>query len=315
MNIIFMGTPDFSVPILKGLVEAGYHISAVVTQPDRPRGRKRSLTPPPVKEEALRHGLDVYQPETMRDDEKIRQLTSLKPDLIVTAAYGQILPGALLNAPAYGAINVHASLLPKYRGGAPIHQAIIDGEEKTGITIMYMVKELDAGDMLAQKEVEITTTDNVGTLHDKLSMIGRDLLLETIPNIQSGQITPVPQNDKEATFAPNIRRDQEEIEWSRPASEIYNHIRGLNPWPVAYTTYHGKNIKIWKASVLSNHDSNATPGQIIEITSQQLIVAAGEGSAIAVEELQPAGKKKMVTADYLNGKHEFQVGERFGHDV
>ncbi|SFE40120.1 methionyl-tRNA formyltransferase [Alteribacillus iranensis] len=313
MDIVFMGTPDFSVPILKGLIENDYTVSAVVTQPDRPKGRKKKLTPPPVKVEAERHGLEVLQPETLKKEEQIQAIIEKNPDLIVTAAYGQILPEELLKAPKLGSINVHASLLPKYRGGAPIHQAIIDGEEKTGVTIMYMVKELDAGDMLAQKEVEITYTDTVGSLHDKLSIVGRELLLETIPQLQAGTLQPTPQNEAEATFAPNIQRGQEEINWERTALDIYNQVRGMNPWPVAYTTYKEHSFKIWSVGVDSHTRTDKfSPGTIVEISANRLLVAAGEGTAITVEELQPAGKKKMPIADFLNGKHELDVGERLG---
>ncbi|WP_240375252.1 methionyl-tRNA formyltransferase [Bacillus piscicola] len=312
MNIVFMGTPDFAVPILNGLVAEGYTIGAVITQPDRPKGRKKTLTPPPVKEAALAHGLKVLQPETLKEAGNVDEILEEKPDMIITAAFGQILPEAVLEAPRYGAINVHASLLPLYRGGAPIHQAIIDGQEKTGITIMYMVKQLDAGDMLAQQEIEIAETDNVGTLHDKLSIIGRDLLLETIPALINERAEAVPQRDEEATFAPNIQRGQEEIQWEKHSSDIYNQIRGMNPWPVAYTTYKGKNFKVWQARKRDvSLAPEAEPGTILELTDE-ITVAAGGGTAISLSEIQPAGKKRMSAADYLRGKHEFQLGERFG---
>ncbi|MDA3130664.1 methionyl-tRNA formyltransferase [Aliibacillus thermotolerans] len=313
MKIIFMGTPDFSVPILRGLIEAGYDVCAVVTQPDRPKGRKKILTPPPVKEEAIKHGIEVLQPPTLKNEERVNEIISRKPDLIVTAAYGQILPEKILSAPPFGAINVHASLLPKYRGGAPIHQAIIDGEKKTGVTIMYMVKELDAGDMLAQKEVVIEETDNVGTLHDKLSIVGKELLLETIPPLIKGEITPIPQDEQLVTYAPNIERGQEKIHWNKPGKDIYNQIRGLNPWPVAYTTHRGKVYKIWKGEKREGY-SGHIPGEIIKIKETEIVVATGDETAIAMTEIQPAGKKKMPVADFLRGKHSFEQGDRLGDE-
>ena len=212
-RIIFMGTPDFSVPVLQNLIEKRYDICAVVTQPDRPVGRKRVLTPPPVKVEAERHDIPVFQPEKIRDQTQLDPILALKPDLIITAAYGQILPNSLLEAPKYGCINVHASLLPELRGGAPIHYAILQGKEKTGITIMYMVEKLDAGDIISQVEVAITEDDDVGTLHDKLSEAGSELLLETLPKLISGKINSRQQDDQQATFASNITREQEKINW------------------------------------------------------------------------------------------------------
>lgn len=313
MKIIFMGTPDFSVPILRGLIEARYDICAVVTQPDRPKGRKKILTPPPVKEEALKHGLKVLQPESLKNEESVQEIIALKPDLIVTAAYGQILPEALLNFPRFGAINVHASLLPKYRGGAPIHQAIIDGEEKTGVTIMYMVKELDAGDILSQREIPIEETDNVGTLHDKLSIVGKELLLETIPPLIKGEITPIPQDDDLATYAPNIERGQEAIDWNKRGADIFNQVRGLNPWPVAYTTHEGKVYKIWACEKRAGKEGSK-PGEILAIEEDEIVVSSGDNTAIAITEIQPAGKKRMKAAHFLRGNHHLKQGDIFGDE-
>ncbi|RSL31277.1 methionyl-tRNA formyltransferase [Salibacterium salarium] len=315
MKIVFMGTPDFSVPILKGLVDAGYQIEAVVTQPDRPKGRKKIMTPPPVKEEANKHGLTVLQPETLKIEENVDAILDKQPDVIITAAFGQILPVRLLEAPTFGAINVHASLLPKYRGGAPIHQAVIDGEEKTGITIMYMVKELDAGDMLAKRELPIADDETTGSLHDSLSVIGRELLLDTLPLVKQNEIEPVPQNPEEATFARNIGRGQEQIDWNKPGKTIYNQIRGMNPWPVAYTNYGGKVFKIWKAKKQELKSSRLSePGTILSIGDQDIVVATADNTAIEITELQPAGKKRMTAADYLRGSHELQTGESFTND-
>ncbi len=310
-RIVFMGTPDFSVPILRTLVDSSYEVVLVVTQPDRPVGRKRILTPPPVKKEAEKHGIEVFQPEKIRKE--FEKIITAKPDMIVTAAYGQILPTELLEVPVFGSINVHASLLPKLRGGAPIHYAILQGEEKTGVTIMYMVKQLDAGDMLAKEEVTIEHTDNVGTLHDKLSDVGASLLAQTLPALFAGEITREQQVEEEATFAPNITRDVEKIDWTQDSQAIYNHIRGLCPWPVAYTTLSGQQVKLWQAKLISRH-VDGVPGEIIEQTDHDtIIVACGDERAIELIEIQPAGSRRMKTADYLRGSSDrMQVGEQFG---
>lgn len=313
-RIIFMGTPDFSVPVLQRILEDGYDVIAVVTQPDRPVGRKRVLTPPPVKVEAIKHGIPVYQPEKIKAREELDQILALNPDLIITAAFGQILPKELLDAPKHGCINVHASLLPELRGGAPIHYSIIQGKEKTGITIMYMAEKLDAGDILTQVEVPITETDTVGTLHDKLSIAGAKLLSETLPALLEGNIQPIKQNDDEATFAPNIKREQERIDWTKTGSEIYNLIRGLNPWPVAYTTVTGSVWKIWGAEKIKG-SSNDVPGTIIKIESDGIIVATGDDIAIKITELQPSGKKKMNSSQFLLGAGSLiSEGSRLGEE-
>jgi methionyl-tRNA formyltransferase len=299
-KIVFMGTPDFSVPVLRRLLDDGYNVIAVVTQPDRPVGRKRVLTPPPVKVEALKHDIPVYQPEKIRQQEELDKILALEPDLIVTAAFGQILPKLLLEAPKYGCINVHASLLPELRGGAPIHYAIINGKEKTGISIMYMVEKLDAGDILTQVEVEVTETDTVGTLHDKMSAAGADLLSETVPKLLKGELTPVRQNDDQATFAWNIKREQEKIDWSKPGVQIYNHIRGMNPWPVAFTTLEGTVMKVWSSKKME-HSGGQEPGTIVKLDEDGIIVATGDNIAIKITELQPAGKKKMDAKQFLLG--------------
>ncbi|NKE05323.1 methionyl-tRNA formyltransferase [Mesobacillus selenatarsenatis] len=311
-RIVFMGTPDFSVPVLRRLVDEGYDVIGVVTQPDRPVGRKRVLTPPPVKAEAIKHNIPVYQPEKIRQQEELDKILALEPDLIVTAAFGQILPNKLLEAPKYGCINVHASLLPELRGGAPIHYAIIEGKEKTGITIMYMVEKLDAGDILTQVEVPITENDTVGTLHDKMSSAGADLLSETIPKLLKGEITPVPQNDEDATFAWNIKREQEKIDWNRSGVEIYNHIRGMNPWPVAYTTMDGTVMKVWGASK-TNYTGSEPPGTMVKIEEDGFVVATADDTAIKITELQPAGKKKMDAKQFLLGAGaNLQPGVKLG---
>ncbi|UXH45463.1 methionyl-tRNA formyltransferase [Rossellomorea vietnamensis] len=311
-KVIFMGTPDFSVPVLQSLIDEKYDVIAVVTQPDRPVGRKRILTPPPVKVAAEKHGIPVYQPEKIKNEEELNQVLELKPDLIVTAAFGQILPNKLLEAPKYGCINVHASLLPELRGGAPIHYSILQGKGKTGITIMYMVEKLDAGDIISQVEVEIEERDHVGTLHDKLSAAGAKLLIDTIPPLLRGEISPVKQDDSKATFARNIKREQEKIDWTRDGEEIYNHIRGLHPWPVAYTTLDGSVMKVWWGEKVSVTPSS--PGKIIGIEEDGFVVSTGNSTGIKITDLQPSGKKRMSARDYLRGagahlKAGLMVGE------
>ncbi len=305
-----MGTPDFSVPVLDMLVEEGYSIVGVVTQPDRPKGRKRVMTPPPVKVAAERLGLPVLQPEKVKDSEQLQPILDLQPDLIVTAAFGQILPKQLLDAPKHGCINVHASLLPELRGGAPVHYSILQGKKETGITIMYMVEKLDAGDILTQSVVPIEERDNTGSLHDKLSVSGSELLKDTLPKLLNGDISPVKQNDSEATFAPNIKREQEKIDWAKSGEEIYNHIRGLHPWPVAFTHYEGKVMKIWWGEKIES-TSDAEPGTVLYTDSDGPVVATGNSTAIKLTDIQPAGKKRMTSAQYLQGR-TFEKNERFG---
>ncbi|EIJ81549.1 methionyl-tRNA formyltransferase [Bacillus methanolicus PB1] len=313
-KIVFMGTPDFSVPILQQLIQDGYEIIGVVTQPDRPVGRKKILTPPPVKVEAEKHGIPVFQPEKIRNPEELEKILALEPDLIVTAAFGQILPKELLEAPKYGCINVHASLLPELRGGAPIHYAILEGKKKTGITIMYMVEKLDAGDILTQSEVMITDEDTVGTLHDKLSETGAKLLSETIPKLIKGELKPVPQNEEEATLAYNIKREQERIDWSKSGEEIYNHIRGMNPWPVAYTTMNHSVLKIWRGEKVPAK-VKSEPGTILAISKDGIIVSTGDDTAIKITELQPSGKKRMTAEQFLHGGgSQITIGTRLGEE-
>ncbi|MBC2078264.1 methionyl-tRNA formyltransferase [Listeria booriae] len=310
-KIIFMGTPAFSVPVLNEVADQ-YEVIAVVTQPDRAVGRKRVLTPPPVKEAAVARGIPVYQPEKLRDSEELATLIGLGADLIVTAAYGQILPNVLLEAPKHGCINVHASLLPEYRGGAPVHYAILDGKTETGVTIMYMVEKLDAGDMLARRSIPITDEDNVGTMFEKLSEVGASLLMDTLPDLLAGKITPEPQNPENVTFAPNIKREQEKIDWTRDGRAIFNHIRGLSPWPVAYTTLDGNNFKIWQAH-LEETDTVLPAGQVARTTKHDFAIATGDKTVIVPEIVQPAGKQKMTVADYMAGAgQQLNTETRFG---
>jgi len=310
-KIVFMGTPDFSVPVLQQIIKDGYEVIGVVTQPDRPVGRKKVLTPPPVKVEAVKHGIPVYQPEKIRQEEELAKILALKPDLIITAAFGQILPKKLLDAPKFGCINVHASLLPELRGGAPIHYAIIQGKKKTGVTIMYMVEKLDAGDILTSVEVPISENDNVGTLFEKLSTAGAELLSETLPLLLAGRLTPKPQNEAEATFATNIKREQEKIDWEKAGEEIYNHIRGLNPWPVAFTTMEGQVLKIWQSEKVAG--LKGEPGTILKIESDGFTVGTGNETAIKIIELQPSGKTKMQSEQFLRGAgSKITLGSKLG---
>ncbi len=310
-KIVFMGTPDFSVPVLRQLLEDGYDIVGVVTQPDRPVGRKKILTPPPVKVEALKHNLTVLQPNKIKEKAEYEKVLALNPDLIVTAAFGQILPKEILSGPKYGCINVHASLLPELRGGAPIHYSILQGKEKTGVTIMYMVEKLDAGDILTQVEVPISEMDHVGSLHDKLSIAGSKLLSETIPLLLDHKITPIRQDDSKATFAWNIKREQEKIDWSKTGKAIYDHIRGLHPWPVAYTEFQGEVVKIWWAEKVEKNIQVKDSGMIIDIEKDGIIVSSGDHTFIRIKELQPAGKKRMTAEQFLRGA-KIQIGEKLG---
>ncbi|WP_188454440.1 methionyl-tRNA formyltransferase [Virgibacillus oceani] len=309
-RIVFMGTPDFSVPILQSLIHSAYEVVLVVTQPDRPKGRKKILTPPPVKVEALNNQIPVFQPEKLKNE--FQEILSYKPDLIVTAAYGQLLPNELLTAPEFGCINVHASLLPELRGGAPIHYAILQGKKETGITIMYMVEKLDAGDILSQQRVPIESDDHVGTLHDKLSAAGSDLLMETLPDLFTRSIIPVKQDENKATFASNIKRDQERMDWNRPNDELYNQVRGLHPWPVAFTAYQEKPMKIWWAE-MDNTTYDGSPGEIVQVDKTSFIVVCGNKKGLRITEIQPAGKKRMTVSDFLRGAPDrIKTGTKMG---
>lgn len=301
MRIVFMGTPDFAVPSLQALLESGREVVGVVTQPDRPVGRKRILTPTPVKVEAEKHGIPVLQPERLRRPEAVAELKALQPDLIVTAAYGQILPKSVLELPKHGCINIHASLLPKYRGGAPIHHAVMNGDPVTGVTIMYMAEGLDTGDMISRVEVPITDEDTTGTMFDKLSLAGAQLLKDTLPDLLEGRIQAVPQQDADAVYSPNITREQEQIDWSLPALNIWNQVRGLHPRPGAYTLWNGDVLKIWTcAKPDMTVQTAAKPGTVLHVSEQGIQIAAGAG-ILTVTGLQPAGKKAMDAAQFARG--------------
>ena len=279
-----------------------------MTQPDRALGRKKEIKMTPVKEIALAHNLPVYQPEKMSGSDEMAELMTLGADGIVTAAFGQFLPTKLLDSVDF-AVNVHASLLPKYRGGAPIHYAIINGDKEAGVTIMEMVKKMDAGDMIAKASTPITDEDNVGTMFEKLAVIGRDLLLKTLPDYIAGNIKPELQDESKATFSPNITSEEERIDWNKSAREVFNHIRGLYPWPVAHTLLDGKRFKIYEASLA---EGQGQPGQIIEKGKKTLVVATGDG-AISLKTVQPAGKPRMSVVDFLNGVgRKLEVGDLIG---
>lgn len=297
LKILFMGTPEFSVNVLQGLID-NYDVIGVVTQPDKEVGRKHEIRFSPVKELALKNDIRVFQPVKIKQE--YDDLVKLNPDMIVTCAYGQLIPKVLLDLPKYGCINVHASLLPKLRGGAPIHKAIIKNYPRTGVTIMYMVEKMDAGDIISQVETIIKKEDTVGTLHDRLSLMGTKLLLETIPKIVSGNINPIKQDEKEVTYAFNITREEEKIDFSNNTIDIYNQIRGLNPWPGAYAILDSKIVKIYASRISSSFFTSRKDGEIGIVYDDGIGVSTKDGEII-ITELQFEGKKKMTVKEYLNG--------------
>lgn len=296
MKVIFMGTPDFAVPVLEGLIE-NYEVVLVVSQPDKKVGRKQELRNTPIKEVALKNDIPVFQPVKIKED--YQKIIDLKPDIIVTCAYGQIIPKAILDCPRLGCINVHASLLPKLRGGAPIHKAIIDGYKTTGITIMYMDTKMDNGDIISKSEIEITDRDNLESLHDKLSVLGKELLLETLPSIIEGTNERIKQNEDEVTFAYNITREEEHINFNKTSRDVFNLIRGLSPVPGSNAILFDNEMKIYE-SIINDKDYSGTPGEIVDITKQGIVVKTGDGSII-ITKLKPFGKKMMDASSYVNG--------------
>lgn len=297
VKILFMGTPEFAVPVLEGLIE-NYNVRAVITQPDRKVGREGIITFPPIKNAANNHTILVLQPEKLTD--ALEEIYALKPNLIITCAYGNLVPRELLVFPKYGCINVHASLLPKLRGGAPIHRAVIEGHKKTGITIMHMNPYLDQGDIITQREIEITDTDTASTLHDKLKVLGRDLLLETLPSIIDGTAPRTPQNHDEATFAVNIQKEDEKIDFNKTKHNIYNQIRGLNSWPGAYAILKGKRIKVWASRISNEYYPQKLNGTITNLYPDGIGVKVDNGE-IVFTEIQVEGKGKMKASDFING--------------
>ena len=299
MKIVFMGTPDFAVPTLEKIYTSKFEIPLVITQPDRKKGRGKNLQAPPIKRAAERLGLRLEQPQIIKDI--LQVLKNISPDVIVVVAYGKLIPEEILNMPKYGCLNVHASLLPKYRGAAPIYWAVINGDDETGVTIMQMDQGLDTGDILAQDKVKININDTMGDIHDKLSIQGADLMLEVLKKLPNG-IEKIPQDDSLAVYAPKIQRDMEKVNWKKPALDIHNLIRGLNPWPGAYTTLGEENLKVWMSEIVSLKDMNAGPGTIINIDQDRGIdVQAGQG-IIRLVELQQPGKRRMEVRDFLKGK-------------
>ncbi|MBR4874698.1 MAG: methionyl-tRNA formyltransferase [Clostridia bacterium] len=309
MKIVFMGTPDFAVSALKALHEDGHNISLVVTQPDKPKGRGHKMAPPAVKVFAEEKGLMVYQPLNAKTDEVFERLLNENADLFVVAAYGQILPQRILDIPKYGCINIHASLLPKYRGAAPIQWSIINGEKKTGVTTMQMNAGLDTGDMLIKKEVIIDNTETFETLHDKLAIAGVDAIRETITAIEEGTLSPEKQNDDESTYAPMISKATGYIDFNNDKKSIYNLIRGLNPFPYASTTYKGGRFKVISA-VCVELDKNAENGKILDVSPDGILVKC-TGGAILIKEVQFEGKKKMPVSEYIKG-NKIEIGEILG---
>ena len=309
MRIVFMGTPDFAVESLNALVNAGHDVAAVITQPDRPKGRGNKLAFPEVKSRALELNLPVHQPASVKEEAFLELLQSYQPDVIVVVAYGRILPQAVLELPQYGCINVHGSLLPAYRGAAPIQRAVLDGCKESGVTIMQMDSGMDTGDMLLQGSLPITEEDNTGTMFEKLAVLGGKLLVEALEGMQQGTIQPQKQSEAEATYAARILKEDEVIDWSKPAETIFCQIRGLAPAPGAYTLWNDQRLKIWKSRI-SKKETGKAPGTVAEIGKDYLLVQTGQG-CLEVLELQPAGKKAMPAKAFCNGTG-IEAGIQFG---
>lgn len=305
MKVIFMGTPDFAVPSLEMLFQK-YTVCAVVTQPDKPKGRGKKMVFSPVKEKALEHGVEVLQPVKVKEPEFVEKLKSYEADSIVVVAFGQILPESILNMPLYGCINVHGSILPKYRGAAPIQWSVINGEKETGVTTMYMAKGLDSGDILFQKSFEIKPEDTYGDVYDKMSILGAEVLEHTLYSIENGEAARIAQNNEEATYAPMITKETGHIDWTKQADEIKNLIRGLVPSPNAYTIYGADSLKIWKAYCEEKEFKNAAAGEIVELSKEGFLVQTGKGS-LRITEVQAQGGKRMSADAYRRG-HEIKTG-------
>lgn len=305
MKVVYMGTPDFAVGPLEAIIEAGHEVTAVVTQPDKPRGRGKEMAASPVKECAQKHGIPVLTPVKIKAAEAVAQLREYPADIFVVAAFGQILSEEILQMPKHGCVNIHASLLPKYRGAAPIQWSIIDGETETGVTIMQMDRGLDTGDILFQQKVPITSEDTGESLFDKLAEAGSALITEALVKIEKGDVHPVRQDDAKSCYARMLTKAAGKIDWSKSAAEIERLVRGLNSWPSAYTEYKGKQLKIWKAKVMPAMEG--APGTIAKVTKDQVIVCTGDG-ALALEEIQLEGKKRMRMKEFLLGR-SFEEGE------
>ena len=309
MKVIFMGTPDFAVGTLEAIIEAGHEVVLVVTQPDKPKGRGKTMQYPPVKECALKHGLEIFQPTKIRESANVEYLRSYNADIIIVVAFGQIMPKSILDMPKYGCINVHASLLPKYRGAAPIQWAVINGDEVTGVTTMKMNEGIDTGDMIAKRQVRLAEDETGGSLFEKLAEVGATLCVETMEMLEQGTAEFTPQNSEEATHTSMIRKELGEIDWKKPAIEIERLIRGLNPWPSAFTHLNGKTFKIWRAKV-EEGTSDYKVGQICEVTKDSLKVQTGEG-ILVLQEVQLEGKKRMDAGSFIRGV-TLEAGAAFG---
>ena len=322
MNIVFMGTPDFAVSALEAIIEAGHRVTAVVTQPDKPKGRGKELQMTPVKECAVAHGIPVFQPVRVKDEEAVGTLRKYNADIFVVAAFGQILSEEILNMPKYGCVNIHASLLPKYRGSAPIQWAIINGETVSGVTIMQMDKGIDTGDMLMKSEVIIDPGETGDSLHDKLAQAGARLIVEALPKIESGEITPVKQNDADSCYAKMLQKSMSRIDWHQSAETLDRLIRGLISWPGASTVYRGKTLKIWEEQVAQQEElqrmaaatgtgiGHIKPGTVVLVEKDAFYVQTGEG-ILKILTVQPEGKKRMAVKDFLLG-YQIKEGEMLG---
>ena len=297
MRVVFMGTPDIAATCLKKIIADGFDVVGVYTQPDRPKGRGMKLVYSPVKEVALEHEIPVFQPENFKDEESVEQLRSLKPDICAVVAYGRILPQKVLDVPTFGCINIHASVLPQYRGSAPYQWAVLDGLTETGVTAMYLCREMDAGDIIEISKTPIGPDETAGELLDRLAVLGADLLSKTLTRFASGKVEGVPQDHAAATYAPMLDKTMCPIEWSKTAQQVHDHVRGLNPWPVATTELNGKRFKVYATAIV---DDSGTPGSILGLTKTGLRIACGEG-AVEIRILQAEGGKRMAAPDYFRG--------------
>lgn len=308
MKILYMGTPDFAVAPLKALFENNYNVCGVITQPDKPVGRKAILTPPPVKTVAIEAGINVYQPQTLKNGEGIEILRELNPDVVIVVAYGKILPKDFLEYPKYGCINIHGSLLPAYRGAAPIQRCVLDGQKYAGVTSMQMDEGLDTGDMLLKEQVEIGANETAGELFDRLAPLGAELLIKTLIALEKGELTPEKQDNSKSNYAAMLDKTMSPVDWNKSAAEIHNQIRGLDPWPVALTYLDGKTLKLFRSSLLADlKGGNAGEAKSLK---NGLAVFCGDGKAILIEEVQFEGKKRMKAADFLRG-HPLEEGFSF----
>lgn len=300
MKVVFMGTPEFAVPSLRALVQAGHEVAGVFTQPDKPKNRGMKLQPTPVKEYALTENIPVYQPNTLRDGQAAEILRQLSPELIVVAAYGKLLPAEVLDLPAMGCINVHSSLLPKYRGAAPINWAILNGEEETGVTIMYMAQGLDTGDMIAQRSTSIGLEEDAASLYSRLARLGAELLTETLERLAAGTAGRTAQDDAGSSYAPMLSKELSPMDWSRPARQLHDQVRGLIPWPSATAEIDGVHCKVW-ASTLTGERTDKPAGSVVQADKRALKIACGDGQVLQIDELQPDGKKRMAATAFLMG--------------